>query len=208
MRAEAGELGDEALEPGLELVCGTVSITGLLDQIKESLRRISDLVAATKSYAQLDRASMQRTDIADGLQSTLAILAHRIPPGVTVVRDYATDVPRIEAAAAELNQVWTNLITNGLDAMDGRGTLRLSVRADDRGGVEVEVADTGAGMSPHTMQHAFDPFFTTKEVGQGTGLGLDISRRIVTGHHGEISIEARPNKTVLRVRLPGDQGRS
>ena len=103
------------------------------------------------------------------------------------MRDYGADVPRIEALAAELNQVWTNLIDNALDAMDGRGTLRVSTRVD-RGAVVVEIGDTGAGMSPETAEHAFDPFYTTKGVGEGTGLGLDISRRIVDRHRGDISI--------------------
>ncbi len=179
----------------------TLSATGLLDEVKESTRRISDLVAAVKSYSQLDRASMQVTDLAEGLESTLVMLAHRIPKDVTVVRDYAADVPPIQALAAELNQVWTNLITNALDAMDGRGTLRVSTRLG-RGAVIVEVADTGPGMSPETREHAFDPFFTTKGVGEGTGLGLDISRRIVERHSGEISVDTRPGETVLRVQLP------
>jgi signal transduction histidine kinase len=120
---------------------------------------------------------------------------------VTVVRDYGPDVPHIHALAAELNQVWTNLIDNALDAMGDRGTLRISTRRD-RGEVVVEIADTGAGMSPETQEHAFDPFYTTKGVGEGTGLGLDISRRIVDRHRGDISIRSRPGETVLQVRLP------
>jgi signal transduction histidine kinase len=120
---------------------------------------------------------------------------------VTVRRDYGADVPRIEALAAALNQVWTNLIDNALDAMGGRGTLRVSTRVE-RGDVVVEIGDTGAGMSAETEAHAFDPFYTTKGVGEGTGLGLDISRRIVDRHKGDISIQTRPGETVLRVRLP------
>ena len=197
----AEALGEAKLEPGLEWVASTLASTGLLEEVKESTRRISDLVAAVKSYAQLDRAAMQQTDLAEGLESTLVMLAHRIPEGVTIVRDYGADVPRIEALAAELNQVWTNLIDNALYAMGGRGTLRVSTRVDS-GEVVVEIGDTGGGMSPETEEHAFDPFFTTKGVGEGTGLGLDISRRIVDRHDGEISIETRPGETVLRVRLP------
>ena len=159
-------------------------------------------VGAVKSYSQLDRASMQETDVAEGLESTLVMLAHRIPEGVTVVRDYGADVPRIEAAAGELNQVWTNLIDNAIDAMDGAGTLRVSTLADDEA-VIVEIGDTGAGMTRDVQHHAFEPFFTTKGVGKGTGLGLDISRRIVVDRHsGEITIDAQPGETVLRVRLP------
>jgi len=194
-------LGPARLEAGLEWVASTLSARGLLDEVKESTRRISDLVAAVKSYSQLDRASKQETDLVEGLESTLVMLAHRIPPEVTVVRDYGPDVPRIDALAAELNQVWTNLIDNALYAMAGRGTLRVSTRVE-RDDVVVEIADTGAGMSPETAEHAFDPFFTTKGVGEGTGLGLDISRRIVDRHSGDISIRSRPGETVLRVRLP------
>ena len=197
----AEALGAARLEPALEWVSATVSASGLLQEVKESTRRISDLVAAVKSYSQLDRAAMQQTDLAEGLESTLVMLAHRMDAGVTVMRDYGPDVPRIQALAAELNQVWTNLINNALDAMDGHGTLRISTLVD-RGEVVVEIGDTGAGMSPETQEHAFDPFYTTKAVGQGTGLGLDISRRIIDRHRGDISVQTRPGETVLRVRLP------
>jgi signal transduction histidine kinase len=197
----AGALGVPRLEPGLEWVAATVSVAGLVAEAKDSTRRISDLVAAVKSYSQLDRASMQQTDIAEGLESTLVMFAHRIPGDVTVVRDYGPDVPRIQALAAELNQVWTQIIDNALHAMAGSGTLRVSTRVD-HGAVVVEIADTGPGMSPETQKHAFDPFFTTKGVGEGTGLGLDISRRIVDRHRGDIGIRSRPGETVLRVRIP------
>lgn len=195
-------LDGSALEPGLEWVASTLSAATLLVEVKESTQRISNLVTAVKSYSQLDRASMQPTDVEEGLQSTLVMLAHRIPEGVTVVRDFGADVPRIEAIAGELNQVWTNLIDNAVDAMAGEGTLRVSTRAD-KNGVVVEIGDTGAGMSRKARDHAFDPFFTTKGVGKGTGLGLDISRRIIVDRHrGEIVIDAQPGETVLRVRLP------
>jgi signal transduction histidine kinase len=119
-----------------------------------------------------------------------------------VVRDYGPDVPSIEAIPGELNQVWTNLVDNALDAMDGAGILRISTRADGTG-VLVEVADTGSGLAADVREHAFEPFFTTKGVGKGTGLGLDISRRIVVDRHGgEIAIESREGETVLQVRLP------
>jgi signal transduction histidine kinase len=197
----AEAMGEAPLEPALEWVATTISATGLLDEVRESTRRISELIAAVKSYSQLDRAAMQATDLREGLESTLVMLAHRTPQGVTVVRDYGPDVPLIQALAAELNQVWTNLITNALDAMDGQGTLRVSTRVD-ADAVVVEVADTGCGMSPETKEHAFDPFFTTKGVGQGTGLGLDISRRVVERHSGDIAVDSVPGHTVFRVRLP------
>ncbi|MDQ1604334.1 MAG: hypothetical protein QOE01_2179, partial [Actinomycetota bacterium] len=195
-------LGDDALDPGLQWVASTLSTAALLGEVKESTRRISKLVEAMKSYSQMDRAARQQTDLAEGLDSTLVVLASRIPAGITVVRDYAEDVPHIEAMAGELNQVWTNLMTNALDAMAGVGTLRVSTRSDEDE-VVVEVGDTGPGMSKEVRDHAFEPFFTTKGVGQGTGLGLDISRRIVVDRHGgEIAIDAAPGETVLRVRLP------
>lgn len=197
----ADVLGDAGLEPGLDWVASTMSLTGLLGEVKESTRRISELVAAMKSYSQLDRASRQQIDITEGLDSTLTMLAHRIAPTVQVVRKYGADVPPIEAYAGELNQVWTNLIGNALDAMGDEGTLRVSTRMDGDT-VVVEIGDTGPGMSAETRDHAFDPFFTTKGVGEGTGLGLDISRRIVERHNGEIAIDLQPGETVLRVCLP------
>jgi signal transduction histidine kinase len=197
----AAPLEDAAVAPALEWVASTLTAAGLLGEIRESTRRISELVAAMRSYSQLDRAAMQLTDLTEGLDSTLAMLAHRIPREVTVVRDYDREVPRIEALAAELNQVWTHLVDNALYAMGGHGTLHVSTRLE-RDAVVVEIGDTGAGMTPEAQSHAFDPFFTTKGVGEGTGLGLDICRRIVERHHGDISIQTRPAETVLRVRLP------
>ena len=194
-------LGGTALEPGLDWVASTLTSATLLAQVKESTRRISDLVAAAKSYSQLDRASMQWTDVSEGLDSTLMMLADRIPPEVRVVRDFGAEVPRIQAAAAELNQVWTNLVDNAVDAMDGRGTLRVSTRPQGTG-VVVEIADTGHGIPGEVRAHVFEPFFTTRGVGEGVGLGLDIARRIVEGHRGEIAIDVPPGETVLRVRLP------
>lgn len=190
------------LEPGLEWVASTLSTHALLSEMKESTRRISALVDAVKSYSQVDRASLQLTDVTEGIESTLVMLGHELRNGVTVVREYDPEAPRIEANPGELNQVWTNLIDNAIDAMDGSGTLRIATRGDGNDLV-VEIADSGPGMPPEVQARAFEPFFTTKEVGKGTGLGLDISRRIVVErHHGQITIESRPNETVLRVRLP------
>jgi signal transduction histidine kinase len=190
------------LEVGLEWVASSLSVAMLLGEAKESTRRISELVAAVRSYSQLDRASMQHIDVTDGLDSTLVMLGHKLRHGVTVVREYGADVPRIDAYAGELNQVWTNLIDNAVDAMDGTGTLRVATHAEG-GGVVVEIGDTGQGMPPQVAARAFEPFYTTKEVGKGTGLGLDIARRIVVERHGgAITIDPRPGETVLRVRLP------
>jgi signal transduction histidine kinase len=149
----------------------------------------------------MDRASLQRVDVQEGLESTLVVLGHRIPQGVTIVRDYA-QTPIVEAYPGELNQVWTNLVDNALEAMDGAGTLRVAAGADGDA-VVVEIADTGPGMPPAVAARAFEPFFTTKPVGKGAGLGLDIARRIVEERHGgTIDLDSRPGETVLRVRLP------
>lgn len=197
-----GADGGDAIGPGLEWIASYLSTSALLAEVKESTRRISELVAAVKSYSQMDRASMQYTDVTEGIESTLVMLGHKMPTGVTVVRDYRAQLPRIEANAGELNQVWTNLIDNAIDAMNGVGRLRVSTRvADD--GVVVEIGDSGTGMTPQVQAHAFEPFFTTKGVGKGTGLGLDIARRIVAERHGgEITIDQQPGETVFRVRLP------
>jgi signal transduction histidine kinase len=195
-------LEETALEPGLEWVASTLSAATLLTEVKESTRRVSDLVAAVKSYSQMNRASMQHIDVSEGIESTLVMLGHKLRDGVTVVRDYGADVPRIDAYAGELNQVWTNLIDNAVDAMDGAGTLRVATSAEGDA-VVVEISDTGPGMPPPVAARAFEAFFTTKEVGKGTGLGLDIARRIVVERHaGTIAIDSQPGQTVLRVRIP------
>jgi signal transduction histidine kinase len=198
----ASILQESVLAPGLEWVASTFSVATLLAEAKASTRRISELVAAVRSYSQLDRASMQQIDVTDGLDSTLVMLGHKLRDGVTVVREYSADVPRIEAYAGELNQVWTNLIDNAVDAMDGRGTLRVATRVEGDT-VVVEISDTGPGMPSQVASRAFEAFYTTKDVGEGTGLGLDIARRIVVERHGgTISIDSRPGDTVLRVRIP------
>ena len=197
----ADVLEGSVLEPGLEWVARTYAVHTLLSELKESTRRISELIAAVRSYTQLDRASLQRIDVTDGLDSTLVMLGHRLR-GVTVVRDYGTELPMIDTYAGELNQVWTNLIDNAVDAMGGTGTLRVTTRVED-GAVVVEIGDTGPGMPPEVAARAFEAFFTTKDVGQGTGLGLDIARRIVVERHGgTITIDSQPGETTLRVRLP------
>ncbi|HEU4487828.1 MAG TPA: ATP-binding protein, partial [Actinomycetota bacterium] len=201
-RRAGSVLEGSTLEPGLEWVASTLSLAALVSEVKESTRRISELIAAVRSYSQMDRASMQQMDITDGLESTLVMLAHKLGDGVTVVRDYSDDVPSIEGYPGELNQVWTNLIDNALDAMEGAGTLRVATRLDGEE-VIVEIGDTGAGLPPEVAERAFEAFYSTKDVGKGTGLGLDIARRIIVDRHsGTITIASRPGKTVLRVSLP------
>jgi signal transduction histidine kinase len=200
-------LTQSALEPGLEWVSSALSVASLLSEVKGSTRRVSELVAALRSYSQMDRASIQLVDITDGIESTLAVLGQRLTDNISVVRDYGTEVPRIEAYAGELNQVWTKVIENALDALDDAdaGTLRIRTRADGAY-IVVEIGDTGIGMSPAVAARAFDAFYTTKPVGKGAGLGLDIARRIVNRRHGgTISIASRPGETVLRIRIPVTQ---
>jgi signal transduction histidine kinase len=155
-----------------------------------------------RSYSQMDRASMQRVAVTDGLESTLVMMRHKLRDGVEIRRDYGLDVPEVEAYAGELNQVWTNLVDNAVDAMEGVGTLRVTTRAaGDR--VVVEIADTGPGMPAAVRERAFEAFYTTKDVGKGTGLGLDIARRIVVDRHGgTIDIDSTPQGTVMRVQIP------
>jgi signal transduction histidine kinase len=198
----ADVLQGPALQPGLEWVASTLSAATLLAEIKEASRRISGLVAAIRSYSQMDRAATQRIDVTDGLESTLVMLGYKLGDGVTVIRDYGSGVPRIEAYPGELNQVWTNLIDNAVDAMGGAGTLRLATRAEGDD-VVIEVGDTGPGMPPEVAARAFEPFYSTKDVGKGTGLGLDIARRIVVERHGgTITIDSLPGETVLRISIP------
>lgn len=192
-----------ALQAGLDWIVSSLESSVLRAEISESTRRISELVAAVRSYSQMDRAALQNVEVGEGIESTLLVLGHRLREGVEVVRDYGHGVPRVEGYAGELNQVWTNLIDNAIDAMGGRGTLGVTTRADEDGGVVVEISDTGEGMAPEVVSRAFEAFYTTKPVGQGTGLGLDIAHRIVVERHGgAIEIESEPGATVVRVRLP------
>jgi signal transduction histidine kinase len=176
----------------------------LMNEIEDATVRISTLVGAAKQYSQLDRAPHQTVDVHDLLDSTLTILAAKIPPGVRVVKEYDRSLPAIPAYAAELNQVWTNLIDNAVSAMGQTGVLTVRTGLDrDRDRVVVDIGDTGPGVPPEIRDRIFEPFFTTKPVGQGTGLGLDISWRIVVNkHHGAIAVESVPGDTRFRVWLP------
>jgi signal transduction histidine kinase len=173
----------------------------LMNEITDSVTRISSLVAAAKRYSNMDRAPHERVDIHAGLKSTLVMLASKLE-GIKVVKDFDHSLPKVPVYAGELNQVWTNLIDNAVQAMEGHGTLTLRTSMDgDR--VRVEIGDTGPGVPEKLRQRIFEPFFTTKPVGQGTGLGLDISYRIVVGRHGgDLTVESRPGDTRFIVRLP------
>jgi signal transduction histidine kinase len=194
-------VGEEALAPALRWVSSTLGAAALMDELSEATTRISHLVEDVKTYSQLDRAEIRTIDITTGIESTLAMLGPKLH-GITVEREYDRDLPEVEVFAAELNQVWTNLIANAVDAMDGRGTLCIST-VRDGDDVVVRIVDNGCGIPADVVARVFEPFFTTKDVGKGTGLGLDISRRIVVDRHGgEIDVDSSPGATTVSVRLP------
>ena len=193
----AGAVAPSHLEPALRWLAYTVETETLLAEIADSTGRISNLVDAAKQYSQLDRAPHQPTDLHAGLDATLVMLSAKIPSGVTVVKEYDRSLPKVPAYAGELNQVWTNLIVNALDAMAGQGTLTLRTGTDGECAV-VEVADTGPGIPDELRSRVFEPFFTTKPVGQGTGLGLDVSYRIVVKRHGgDLRVTSEPGRHPL-----------
>lgn len=179
----------------------TLTGVGLLDEIKLSSGRISELIAAMKDYSYMDRAPLQEVDIREGIESTLTIMSYKLKQGVVVKREYG-NLPRISAYGRQLNQVWTNLIDNAIDATGGKGHIWIrTALEDDR--ILVEIADDGVGIAPEIQPRIFEQFFTTKEVGKGTGLGLDIARRIVVGQHkGDIRFDSQPGDTRFQVRLP------
>jgi signal transduction histidine kinase len=198
----AAEKGPGSLAGALDWLADTVETEMLLTEITDSVARISSLIGAARQYSQLDRAPYQVVDVHELLDSTVAMLAGKIGDDITVVRDYDRTLPRIPCFPGELNQVWTNLIDNAVTAMDGKGTLTIRT-AKDQDRLLVEFGDTGPGVPDDIKQRIFDPFFTTKPVGQGTGLGLDISYRIVVSrHHGDLRVESVPGDTRFRVWLP------
>jgi signal transduction histidine kinase len=189
------------LEGALRWLAYTLETELLMAEITDSVTRISTLVAAAKQYSNMDRAPHERADVHVGLESTLVMLASKIGE-VQVVRDYDRSLPKIPIYSGELNQVWTNLIDNAVQAMGGNGTLTVRTSSEDEC-VRVEIGDTGPGVPEKLRRRIFEPFFTTKPVGQGTGLGLDISYRIVVARHGgDLSVESQPGDTRFIVRLP------
>jgi signal transduction histidine kinase len=198
----AAAVAPSFLEPALRWLAYTVETETLLVEIADSTGRISTLVDAAKQYSQMDRSPHQPTDLHAGLDATLVMLSAKVAPGVTVVKEYDRSLPEVPAYAGELNQVWTNLIHNALDAMAGEGTLTVRTRVDGDCAL-VEIADTGPGIPEELRRRVFEPFFTTKPVGQGTGLGLDVSWRIVVQRHGgDLRVTSAPGDTRFQVLLP------
>jgi signal transduction histidine kinase len=206
IRPEVLETLFGALDPGtaraaLVRIGAMVEVVSLLDEIESSASRISDLVLAIKEYTYMDQSPVQNVDIVKSLESTLTILNHKLKRGVTVQREYQRLPLLVNSFGSELNQVWTNLIDNAIDAMDGKGELRVRTYRDDSC-VVVEIGDNGPGISPEVQTHIFEPFFTTKGVGEGTGLGLDTVQRIVKKHRGNIQVTSKPGDTLFQVWLP------
>jgi signal transduction histidine kinase len=210
VKPEALESLFATLDPGtaraaLVRIAASVEIYALLNEIESSTARISDLVRAIKEYTYMDQTPLQNVDIVKSLETTLTILNHKLKHGVTVERDYQKIPLLVNSFGSELNQVWTNLIDNAIDAMHGEGKLKVRTYREDNC-VVVEIADNGSGISPEIEPHIFEPFFTTKGVGQGTGLGLDTVQRIVKKHRGSIQVTSEPGDTRFQVWLPLAEG--
>jgi signal transduction histidine kinase len=215
--AEVGAIG-ERVAPDLRAFAGDKSLAPLVGYLRElaflartagtirtAIGAIRRIVGALKRYSRLDEAPLERVDVHAGIEDTLIILSHQLKygeDGVTVRRSFGA-LPPISAYVGELNQVWTNLIHNAIQAMDGRGEILIETKVDsDKGDVEVAIQDTGPGIEPEVAARIFEPFFTTKEKGEGTGLGLSISARIVEKHGGKIRVDSQPGRTRFEVRLP------
>ena len=182
-------------------ISALLEITGLLNEIENSTSRISYLVRAIREYTFMDQAPVQNVDLVKSLETTLIILNHKLKGGVEVERDYQPVPFLVDSFGSELNQVWTNIIDNAIDALHGRGKLRAHTYRDDTCAV-VEIGDNGPGIPPEVQPHIFEPFFTTKGVGEGSGLGLDTVQRIVRKHRGSIQVCSRPGDTRFQVWLP------
>ena len=206
LRADDLDAAAAVLDPGhlpalVRWLSADGSVRALLHEVSQGAARIADTVRTLKSYSHLDEAPVQNLDLHQGLDDTLALLRSRLEPGVVVRRDYDESLPTVPAYGSELNQVWTSLVTNAVDAMGGAGMLTVRTRVEDTS-VVVEVEDDGTGIAAEHLPKVFDPFFTTKEPGKGTGLGLNVAYHIVTRHRGEIVVTSEPGRTLVKVSLP------
>ncbi len=196
-------LAGQATDAAVRWVAASLSARNLAAELADSTERMSKLVAAVKTYAYMDRGELVEVDVHEGLETTLTVLAHKLKhTQIQVARDYDRELPRLTVRGGELNQVWTNLIDNAIQALGERGTITIATRRDGPC-VRVDVGDDGPGIPAEVRERVFDPFFTTKDVGQGTGLGLDTVRRIVVERHqGSIDFDSEPGRTVFHVWLP------
>jgi signal transduction histidine kinase len=195
-------VGAEALPDTLVRINYSLVAARMVEEMRQGATRISELVQAIKEYTYMDQGAEQELDIHAGIESTLTILAYKLRgKSIQVEREYDTRLPKICAFGAELNQVWTNLIANAIDAMPDGGRLRIRT-FQDLHDVVVEVQDNGHGIAPDVLPHIFEPFFTTKGVGEGTGLGLDTALRVIRKHRGDIRVESKPGATTFRVGIP------
>jgi signal transduction histidine kinase len=194
-------LDADTARAALVRIAASVEIASLLHEIESSTSRISDLVGAIKEYTHMDQAPILNVDVVKGLETTLTILNHKLKQGVAVQRDYKGVPLLVNSFGSELNQVWTNIIDNAIDAMHGKGELRIRTYRDD-GCAVVEIIDNGPGIPEEVQPHIFEPFFTTKGVGEGTGLGLDTVQRIVKKHRGNVQVNSKPGETRFQVWLP------
>ena len=202
LRSALAGLEVEAARDAVAWLAATAKVETLIGEVRMAGNRISEIVGAVKSYAYLDQAPVQRIDVRKGLDDTLVILRHKLKAGIEVTRDYDPDLPEIEAWGSELNQVWTNLIDNAADAMDGKGAISIRAERGSKDEVRVTICDTGPGIPPDVEAKIFEPFFTTKPPGVGSGLGLHISHNVVVRHGGRMDVESAPGHTCFIVTLP------
>jgi signal transduction histidine kinase len=196
-----GDLGPSHASAALHWLAARCDALALIEELARSTGAISDIVAAVKAHSALGQSAAHEVDVVRGVESALVVLRYKLGEGITIVRDFAPHLPRVESYGAELNHVWANLIENALDAMQGRGTLRLDA-VPIRDGIAVRVTDDGPGIPDGIRARVFDPFFTTKPLGVGTGLGLHIAYHAVNRHGGTIRVESRPGRTTFTVELP------
>jgi signal transduction histidine kinase len=202
LQKNLGTIDASAITDVLARINAQLAAAKLAREIRTGTARISELVGAIKEYSYMDQASVQEVDVHQGLESTLLILKYKLrKKNIELTREYANDLPHIKAYGSELNQVWTNLIVNAIEAMQDGGKLKVRTRREPTD-VMIEIRDSGAGIPESVKTHIFEPFFTTKAVGEGTGLGLDTVARIVRKHRGNIRFDSKPGDTCFQVRLP------
>jgi signal transduction histidine kinase len=196
-----GKVQKQFVAPGMKRFAATVTMARLVAEIQSATGKISELVRVVKEYSYMDQMPEQETDIHEGLDNTLIMLKYRLKGGIEVIREYDRSIPKLCLRGGEVNQVWTNLIGNAIDAMAGKGLLQIRTHLEPRNAL-IEIIDSGPGIPPEIRSRIFEPFFTTKGVNEGTGLGLDIAYRIVTNHRGDITFESKPGDTRFCVRFP------